>query len=168
MLYTGIFTVRQGRGLHSARPGWRLLTRHSRSCRSLSRPVRPSETLDYSLALPRTDCYFVTSHPDLSPSPSSASAGVWGWAWCSCSSRRCSATRKLNSARAPSDAGTRDPPLVRSLRGLLDGLLIFVRSPRLLVLAGLAALANFVMYPAVLARPASMAAGTEAAQALAG
>lgn len=164
MLYTGTLTVERGAAciVLSALAGACFDATFTALLPQLVAPGQAERALDYSLALPRAG-YFVTSFILIFLLAILGERWVCGLGvvFLLIATLLCGHIESSTQPEPISDEDAGDPPLVRGLRGLLDGLLIFVRSPRLLVLAGLAALANFVMYPLFWLGPASMAAGTK-------
>ncbi len=162
MLYTGTLTVERGAVcmLLSAGAGSFFDATLTAMLPQLVPPGQAERALDYSLALPRAG-YFITSFIMLLliAMLGERLACALGVGFLLIAAALCSNIERSTQPEPAAAASLAATRLGRAGGALVEGLLIFLRSPRLLVLAGLAGLANFVMYPLFWLGPASMATG---------
>lgn len=164
MLYTQTMTVERGAAcmLLSAIAGSCFDANFTAMLPRLVPAGQAERALDYSLALPRAG-YFITSFVMifLIAVLGERLACALGVVFLLIAAGLCHTIEATTQPAPASNAGEATAGIVRVTRALVDGLLIFVRSPRLLLLAGLSTLANFVMYPLFWLGPASMTTGSK-------
>lgn len=164
MLYTGTMTVERGAAciLLSAIAGASFDATFSALLPQIVPAGQAERALDYSLALPRAG-YFITGFIMifLIAILGERLACALGVVFLLIASILCLGIAQSTQPDSNAEAAETPGGLLRAPRALADGLLFFLRSPRLLVLAGLSALANFVMYPLFWLGPASMSGGSK-------